>query len=255
MPKKRKEPAQPPPSTATSVEVQRLQALVETQRKHIEELNKQLQETLVGTLLLFMVLSLPASAVTADAALLCHKACNSRAVGVDGEVVECRALQEAKRQQQLQLLDRSPAPRNVRQLLARAAADNTALARKVSYASSCTAPAVCPRVAATHPMRQCWTILYQSAPHSCCVLAGGRVEGSEERTLSHKGCTYSTGSRNTGTACCMWQPHMKPLMSRTKHMQKRRHGGQLVLRAAVQLLSTRSDTCSRSSNTSPDCCI
>jgi hypothetical protein len=46
MPKKRKEPAQPPPSTA-SVEVQRLQALVETQRLHIEELNHQLQETLV----------------------------------------------------------------------------------------------------------------------------------------------------------------------------------------------------------------
>uniref|UniRef100_A0A383VAU0 Uncharacterized protein n=1 Tax=Tetradesmus obliquus TaxID=3088 RepID=A0A383VAU0_TETOB len=84
MPKKRKEPAQPPPSTATSVEVQRLQALVKTQRLHIDELNHQLQETL-----------------------------------------------EIKKQQQLQLLDRSPAPRNVRQLLARAAADNTALARKV----------------------------------------------------------------------------------------------------------------------------
>ncbi|WIA09356.1 hypothetical protein OEZ85_008763 [Tetradesmus obliquus] len=40
-------------------------------------------------------------------------------------------MQEIKKQQQLQLLDRSPAPRNVRQLLARAAADNTALARKV----------------------------------------------------------------------------------------------------------------------------
>lgn len=47
MPKKRKEPAQPPPSTATSVEVQRLQALVKTQRLHIDELNHQLQETLV----------------------------------------------------------------------------------------------------------------------------------------------------------------------------------------------------------------
>jgi hypothetical protein len=79
MPKKRKEPAQPPPSTATSVEVQRLQALVETQRKHIEELNKQLQETLVGNLLSF----LSCTADHHDACTAVLVACNSCAVGVD----------------------------------------------------------------------------------------------------------------------------------------------------------------------------
>lgn len=46
MPRNRKGHEAPPGQN--SVEIQRLEALVDTQRRHIEELNKQLQETLVS---------------------------------------------------------------------------------------------------------------------------------------------------------------------------------------------------------------
>lgn len=115
----------PPQKGVDSVELQRLQALVETQRKHIEELKAQLHEVLVST-----------SGVVSTVRYTC---CTTLPLYYKGSgvrsmlmmVVTFSLQQEVKTQQQLQLVEQSPARRSVKQLLARAAADNTALAKKV----------------------------------------------------------------------------------------------------------------------------
>jgi hypothetical protein len=100
---------------SSSVEMERLLCLVETQKQHISELRAQLREALVS------VLSTPGGSASTH-------------VPAPAPTATCSCTphsQEGVKQHKLQLVQQSPARKNVRKLLQQAASDNSVLSNRV----------------------------------------------------------------------------------------------------------------------------
>lgn len=113
--------------SSSCVEQERLHALVAVQKQHITELRVQLREALVSD---------PFSTPWPWLGVGTHPYClqqqtSSSKRGPTAACVLHVFAQEAQQQQQLKLVQQSPARRSARTLLEQAAADNTNLAKRV----------------------------------------------------------------------------------------------------------------------------